>query len=84
MHRALHVCSFVRPDILEQLVKMITLEPEEDAEDKVKFKSVIINNIVSVHFSCIAKYMFMHYMNRQLYSPVYRGTVGYVYRYKIV
>ena len=33
--------SFVRPEILEQLVKLITLEPEENAEDKVKFKSVI-------------------------------------------
>jgi hypothetical protein len=29
---------FVRPEILEQLVKLITLEPEDDAEDKVKFK----------------------------------------------
>ena len=42
------LCSFVRPEILEQLVKMITLEPEEDAEDKVKFKSV------NTHFTCIA------------------------------
>ena len=32
--------SFVRPEILEQLVRLVTLEPEEDAEDKVKFKSV--------------------------------------------
>ena len=31
-------CSFVRPEILEQLVRMVTLEPDEDAEDKVKFK----------------------------------------------
>ena len=30
--------SFVRPDILEQLVKLVTLEPEENVEDKVKFK----------------------------------------------
>jgi hypothetical protein len=28
----------VRPEILEQLVKLVTLEPEHDAEDKVKFK----------------------------------------------
>ena len=30
--------SFVRPEILEQLVRMVTLEPDKDAEDKVKFK----------------------------------------------
>ena len=30
--------SFVRPEVLEQLVKLVTLEPEDDAEDKVKFK----------------------------------------------
>ena len=32
----------MRPEILEQLVKLVTLEPEEDAEDKVKFKSVCL------------------------------------------
>ncbi|CAI8032066.1 Serine/threonine-protein phosphatase 6 regulatory subunit 2 [Geodia barretti] len=31
---------FLRPEILEQLVKMVTLEPEHDAEDKVKFNHV--------------------------------------------
>lgn len=30
--------SLARPDILERLVKMICFEPEEDVEDKVKFK----------------------------------------------
>jgi hypothetical protein len=34
----------VRPEILEQLVKLVTLEPEHDAEDKVKFKSVYCVN----------------------------------------
>ncbi len=31
-------CSLARPDILEQLVLMVCKEPEEDVEDKVKFK----------------------------------------------
>ena len=47
---------FRSPDILEQLVKLVTLEPEENVEDKVKFKSVKISMSVYahvlVHISC--------------------------------
>ena len=33
-----YMCSLIRPEILEELVKMICEEPPEDAEEKVKFK----------------------------------------------
>ena len=48
--------SFVRPEILEELVKLVTLEPEENAEDKVKFKSVICRYHTCHMCDCIHVY----------------------------
>ena len=31
-------CSLVTPDVMDELVKLITCEPDEDVEDKVKYK----------------------------------------------
>ena len=44
--------SFIRPEILEQLIKMIAKEPEEDVEDKVKFKSVVAVFQYKYVYSC--------------------------------
>ena len=62
--------SFVQPEILEQLVKLVTLKPDDDAEDKVKFKSVVHTHthththkpVVDVHVCC----------NRMAYIYMYR------------
>lgn len=32
------ICSLVTPKVMDELVKLITCEPNEDVEDKVRYK----------------------------------------------
>ena len=46
--------SLARSDVLEELVKLVTLEPENNVEDKVKFKCVSWPAVLASRKPCAA------------------------------